>query len=461
MRIFLQQYLTEFDEGLSGDSYIDPIGTLIIWSAFGRQVFSNRINSISNDVRNYTLNLFHHFLIRKLVNDESAVLSRSLQNKYHGKDSLHFKQACLIFLENLFVYSILRHEKASELASGGILGISKARRSWEKENGDPTLKFTHEPDGQILVRQLGLGVSGRYKTPLMDIGFFDSSYNYNKLASHPRWAAAEQFITDRQNKLLSKLALKAYPFFKECVATLGHRGKLSFSEGMPDALSKAYAGAFASPAVVGGYARSFWLTQTELNSGAAGALLSVLETELADQLDPRQMLEQALRETLPHADRAKLREISQLEPFLSDCALLFTLMAAERTHTVADVVDHWHRFGRDDARLGPLAEGVKTHAGLPAVKGSAAAQRLTKLQRVANAEGLDQQIRLLSDYHAGVMRMRGQMSWLSVQDNGTIKVNARTLRRPDPAAWPPGAWYNGYYLPQFRSFVNGLKGDAT
>jgi hypothetical protein len=136
-------------------------------------------------------------------------------------------------------------------------------------------------------------------------------------------------------------------------------------------------------------------------------------------------------------------------------------MAAERTHTVADVVEHWRRFGRDDARLGRLAEDVKSHAGLPAVKGSAAAQRLTQLQRVANAEGLDQQIRLLSDYHAGVMRMRGQVSWLSVQENGTIKVNARTLRRPDPAAWPPGAWYNGYYLPQFRSFVNGLKGDAT
>lgn len=461
MSIFLDRYLTEFDEGLSGDSYIDPIGTLIIWSAFGRQVFSNRINSISNDVRNYTLNLFHHFLIRKLVNDDSAVLSRSLQNKYHGKESLHFKQACLVFLENLFVYSILRHEKANELTSGGILGISKARRSWEKDNGDPTLKFTHEPDGHILVRQLGLGVSGRYKSPLMDIGFFDSAYSYNKPAYQSRWIAVEQFITDRQNKLLSKLALTAYPFLKEGVATLGHRGKLSFSVGVPSVLSKAYAGAFASPAVVGGYARTFWLTQTELNSGAAGALLRVLETELADQLDPQQILEQAQQETLPPADRAKLRQISQLEPFLSDCALLFTLMAAERTHTVAEVVDHWHRFGRDDTRLGQLAEDVKTHAGLPAVKGSAAALRLTQLQRVANAEGLDQQIRLLSDYHAEVMRMRGQVSWLTVQDNGTIKVNARTLRRPDPVAWPPGAWYNGYYLPQFRSFVNGLKGDAT
>src|SRR6476646_5032715 len=107
MALFLDRYLTEYDESLAGESYIDPVGTLIIWSAFGRQVFSNRVNSISNDVRNYTLNLFHHFLVRKLVDDDGAELSSSLQHKYHSKDALPFKQACLIFLENLFVHSVL------------------------------------------------------------------------------------------------------------------------------------------------------------------------------------------------------------------------------------------------------------------------------------------------------------------------------------------------------------------
>ncbi|MFD2366716.1 hypothetical protein [Pseudoduganella sp. GCM10020061] len=458
MSSFLNRYLTEFDENLSGDSYIDPIGTLIIWSAFGRQVFSNRINSISNDVRNYTLNLFHHYLIRKLVNDDSVLLSKSLKNKYHGKDTLHFKQACLILLENLFVYSILRHENTGEVSPGGILGISKARRSWEKDSGKPTLRLTHEPDGHILVRQLGLGVSGRYKTPLMEIGFFDSSYNYNKPLSHQRWAAAEQFITGRENKLLAKLALEVYPFLRECVTTRSHRARLSFSDEVPVDLSKAYSGAFASPAVVGAYARSFWLAQTGLDSGAAGSLLQVLEADQDDELDARELLEQALEQTLHPTDQAKLQEISQLEPFLSDCALLFNLMAAERTHTVADVAAHWQRFGRDETRLEQLALNVSEHARLPAVKGSAAAQRLMQLQRVASAKDLDQQIRLLSEYHKWVMQVRRQQPWLSVDANGTIKVSARTLPRPAPADWPPGAWYNQYYLPQFKNFVSGMKG---
>lgn len=38
----LSQYLTEYDEDLSGDSQIDPLGVLTIWSAFGQEIFRNR-----------------------------------------------------------------------------------------------------------------------------------------------------------------------------------------------------------------------------------------------------------------------------------------------------------------------------------------------------------------------------------------------------------------------------------
>lgn len=36
----LSQYLTEYDEDLSGDSQIDPLGVLTIWSAFGQESFA-------------------------------------------------------------------------------------------------------------------------------------------------------------------------------------------------------------------------------------------------------------------------------------------------------------------------------------------------------------------------------------------------------------------------------------
>ncbi len=457
MTNFLDRYLTEYDSDLSPESYIDPVGTLIIWSAFGREVFKNRINSVSNDVRNYTINLFHQFLVRKLVNDDAVKLSSSLQRRYPSKQALKFKQACLIFLENLFVYSILQHEATEALETTGILGIANARRRWSRDEGNPILVFTHESAGQILVRQLSLGVSGRYKTPLMNIGFFDNDYHYNKPAGQARWADAEALIVGAQSSLLGKLERVAYALLTECVSKLRHGEKLLFAGSVPRKLTMAYARAFASSRVVGGYSRDFWLRQTGLNGGAAGALLGVLK-ETEESLPAKQVLEWALAREMETAERAKLQRIANLEPFLSDCSLLFTIMAAVRTHSIDDVAAQWKRFGRDEERLPRIAQPVVGHASLNAVKGSAAAHRLVQLQRVANAGSFGQQVRSLAEYHRAVMQSRGQVSWLDVEANDTIKVHARTLSLPDPKNWQPDAWYNEYYFPQFRHFVAGLLG---
>jgi hypothetical protein len=451
---FLDKFLTNYDEDLSFDSYIDPVGTLIIWSAFGRQVFRNRINSVSNDVRNYTVNLLHHFLVRKLANDDEVRLSPSLQRHYQSKDNLGFKQACLIFLENLFVYSMLRHGSRDGVETGGILGIVKARRQWHAADRNPVVRFTHEPSGQILARQLGLGVSGRYKTPLIEMGFFDSHYGYHRPAHQARWAEAENFIT-RPNSPLGKLQRVAYAFLKERVLKLHHGGTLLFGDDVDDKLKRGYAEAFPSPRAVGAYARRFWLDQTGLDEGAAGALLAVLEG--AQGLPPRRVLERALAREMEPSERAKLDRIAELEPFLSDCALLFTLMAGERTHSIGEVEKQWHLFRRGADRLPGLARQVAGHAREAAVKGSEAASRLSQLQTAAQAGCFEAQVRALAVYHGRVMRSRDQLSWLSVEEDGTIKVQARTLPRPDPDKWRPGDWSNGYYLREFESFVHGVQ----
>lgn len=458
MAPFWERYITEYDDSLSAESYIDPIGTLIIWSAFGRQIFKNRVNSISNDVRNYTLNLFHHSLVRKLERDDEATLSASLRQKYQSKNALLFKQTCLIFLENLFVYSILQHERSEGVESAGVLGISNARRRWDNPGGNPELVFTHELNGQILIRQLSLGVSGRYKTPLMEIGFFDNSYQYHKPAFQQRWAEAERLIVGDKKSLLHKLEIEAYSYLKKSVAELRHGGKLQFRDAVPPKLTTAYSRAFASPRLVGAYARNFWLRQTELDRGAAGALLKVLEAAASEDSEAEEVIRLAMQLDLPPGDRATLEHVAKLEPFLSDCTLLFTLMVAERTHSIEGVIKHWAQFGRHGHRLPELANQIRDYVSLPAVKGSEAGRRLAELLQVASAGNLEQQSIALAEYHRRVMLSRGQLPWLVVDERGIIKVNARTLRRPEPESWPPGAWYNQYYLPQFRNFVLGLQG---
>ncbi|WP_411886566.1 hypothetical protein [Polaromonas sp. YR568] len=461
MAFFLTPYLTEYDETLSADTYIDPIGTLIIWSTFGRQVFKNRVNSISNDVRNYTLNLFHHFLVRKLVADDAVQLSSSLQQKYGNKDALAFKQACLILLENLFVYSVLRHENLKDVKTAGVLGISKARRRWDQDEGDPVIVFTHETAGQILVRQLGLGVSGRYKTPLVEIGFFDSGYQYFRPAFQSRWSDAAAFVTGNSNDVLAKIEREAYAFLKAQLPKLRHKGALRFRIDVPEKLTKAYALAFSSPAAVGAYARQFWLRQTELDSGAAGALMKVLEAESGEALSSRRVVEKALKEDLQPLEKAKLDHIIKVEPFLSDCALLFTLMTRERKQSVGAVAVLWESFGRDGNRLPGLAQELTAIINLPALRGSEAGRRFSRLQQVAKAGDFESQVRALVKYHSDVMQARGQPVWLSIDNGGSITVHSRTATLVEPGTRRPGAWYNDYYVPQFRSLVKGLQGVGT
>jgi len=175
--MFLNKYLTEYNDSLSTESYINPLGMLVIWSSYGRKVFKNRVNSISNDVRNYTLNLFNHYLIRKLINEDSVDMSNALKSEFISKDNISFKYACIVYLEKLFVFSILAQEDQAGVDSAGVLGIVRARHLWG-DTKNPRLPFTKDTSDHILVRQLSLGVSGRYKTPLMEIGYFDNNYNY-------------------------------------------------------------------------------------------------------------------------------------------------------------------------------------------------------------------------------------------------------------------------------------------
>lgn len=460
MTSFISAYLTEYDDSLSGDSFIDPIGTLIVWSALGRQIFDNRVNSVSNDVRNYTLNLLHHHLVRKLVLDDEVQLSSSLRRQYGDKKSLAFKQACLILLENLFVFSVLRHEGMAGVETTGVLGISKARQRWEQNGEQTQLIFTHGSDGQVLVRQLGLGISGRYKTPLMKIGFFDSDYQYHLPKFQPCWSRAETFIC-HSSSALATLERKIYGFLKEHLPTLKHTGVIPFKH-VPSDLTKGYTKAFGSSPAVGAYARDFWLAETGLDTGAAGAIFNVLVADLDREAGARETVERAIEHAERPEDRDKLEQIARVEPFLADCALLFSLMTTTREQSVDAVARTWRdAFGRGDTQLPKLADRAGDITELPALKGTQAGDRFVALQHAAREDKTQEQIQALAKYHSKVMDLRGQPAWLSIDDGAKIKVHARTTAPPPPDLRPPGSWINNYYLPQFTSLVKGLQGVGT
>ena len=205
--LVLDSLLTEYDETISAELNIDPLGLLVIWSSYGQNIFQRRISSISNDVRNYTLNLFNHAVIRALVEDDGVELGRGLRSNPAyaggGTDSLAFKQACLIYLENLFTYSMIEAQNWPGVETVGVLGVSIARRRWGETKGHPRLLFSHQPDAHVLKRQNSLGVSGRYKTPLVEMSFFDSAYDYALPESGAQWQLVQAQLLAKSKPLHS------------------------------------------------------------------------------------------------------------------------------------------------------------------------------------------------------------------------------------------------------------------
>jgi hypothetical protein len=455
--MFLDKYLTEYDDSLSGESYIDPLGMLIIWSAYGQEIFRNRVNSISNDVRNYTLNLFNHYLVRRLTQDESVRLSKRLTDVYGGKDTLFFKYACLLHLENLFAFSILKHE-GKGVDSSGVLGISNGRRRWNEAEENPRLIFSHDKPGQLLVRQIGLGVSGRYKTPLMEIGYFDGNYHYHLPSAETLWQKAEAFIAD--NKSLHALADMLLEYMQEMLTQNSKQPETQFSA-IPEKLPSAYAKTFASSGSVGRYARDYWLSVTGLDTGAAGALLVVLDEnarrEQPEDFAPQRLMALTDRTALPPEERRKMEHIEQLEPFLADAMLLFTLLTHKKAQPLQAVSERWKNFGRDEQTLPRRAQGLRDNLNLLGVVKGAARARLNALLQLADATTLSDQIRLLVEYHGRVMAERGQQPWLTLVDTAA-KVHVRPMRKPSEDEWPNGVWYHSYYLPQFKWLVRGYQG---
>ena len=462
----LSQFVTDYDESLLGDTYIDPLGVLVIWSAFGGHVFRNRVNSISNDVRNYTLNLMNHRIIRDLIDDDSVVVSRALENAIGDKHSLSFRQACLIYLENLFSYSLISAESRAGVETGGILGGSKGRKAFEESKGNPELMLSHTKDAHLLVRQLSLGVGGRYKTPFMEIGFFDTYYHYHLPEADGLWERADQLFkkSDRLRSVYDAARAHLASLINNSTSKASSPPRYSFVD-VPLSLKQAYQDAYASPGKVGAETRAFWLELTGLDCGAAGALLHELDEHAANVgevlLEDQQLFRLAAKQCNELGDDDAVRIIQHiltLEPLLAEVDLLFTLSLHRRNQRMAEVETLWREMGRDETTLPKLAGRIRDFSSLiGAIKGTARA-RFEQLLQVASLGTLEEQLRALLEYHAGVMRSRGQFPWVAAKSADLIQVGARTQPLPDKEKRAPGHWVNHYYLPQFRNLVDGFRG---
>ena len=184
MNFELADIITDANKGIASSLYIDPLGMLVIWSSYGAAIFEKRVNSISNDVRNFSVNLMHHGVVQSLIADSSFVIPENLKSAIGDKKSAKFAQTCLLHLENIYVFSMLT-AKEKNVDTSGILGSNKGHKKLKDSENNPILIFTNKREGQILVRQLGLGVSGLSKGWELEL---PEGYEFLDKGNHPRTA---------------------------------------------------------------------------------------------------------------------------------------------------------------------------------------------------------------------------------------------------------------------------------
>jgi hypothetical protein len=459
--MYLNQFFTEYDDNITQSLNIDPLGMTMIWSSLGQAIFNNRVSSISNDVRNYTLNLVHHYVIKTLVDSADARLSGELEKVYGQTDSLAFKQTCLIFLENLFVFSMLEAEASSKgVQTQGILGASKARLKMSDGFPADSLPFTKEPFGQLLVRQLTLGVSGRYKTPFIELSFFDREFRYHLSSSTSQWAKAQTLI--QPDTGLYELVSKSVELLKEVIKQKKSIPTKDWQD-IPEDIKSQYVDCFASSEVVGSYSKDFWLQVTALDQKASGSLYKAIVEIDGSHFSAQAYFKRALELETDEQEKKKLNDIYQVEPFLAECELLFTVLMSKKVQTEKELYVTYRGLERDVSSIISLASRLTHLVG--SFSGSAS-KRYNALLSLGELDGTDTQENMtvlvdkLLQYHHDIMAQRGQSAWVEKDRQGKYRCYVTLRNLPKLEERPYKSWHHRYYLGQFSQLIRGLEGSS-
>ncbi len=121
-------------------------------------------------------------------------------------------------------------------------GINKARAKWHTSDKNPQLTFGHQKESELLTNQLALGTNGCYKSPMISMRFFTTTYDYDLPDSKPVWEAAEAFI--RQIPELHQLHTDVLTYLKSLMCEASKDALTLFFSNIPDSLKTRYVSVF-------------------------------------------------------------------------------------------------------------------------------------------------------------------------------------------------------------------------
>ena len=377
-------------------------------------------------------------VLYKFENEKSQYLEEALNQFSAYRNYYDVKAGLLIFMEDLMVYALMNQKE--NVDTRGILGSSKADDELSRNIGSFDLITLHaEKTKGVLVRQIQLGVSGRYKGPFMNMGLITKNFSYIQTEFSKvdrllmQWPEAVKLV-DKLIEILVKLVQESnhdYP-------------RATLDQYKNDAeLWSLYAECFKYEKVNTAL-KNYWEEKLGMKDGAAQSVYKQINKDTVQETSL--IFGKALKEEANEEEKVKIQKILDVEPLLSICTQVFYLLANTSVKHIEDVQNELEKL----SELLPLSN-VKylTHENA----------RLKMLyNHLDELKGGPQELATaVLDYHKKIMENRGGGAWVEL-DNGQLKhyIHQSTTRTTEEIL-SGGYWYHDYYFSAVSSIYNGLN----
>lgn len=443
-------FFTIPDPELTQESSFDPMGIMPIWMKYGQSLFHDKLTTIANDVRVFTFNLFHHYILFELFKKHGEEIEIA-KHKYKGwKTDADIKAGLLIFLEDLVAHIFyLEGSVRQDIDNIGILGYSKARQAHSSDSRNSVF-LTANKNAGLLKNQLNLGMTGRYKGPMMNMRYYDRTFSYIQ----EEWDQVARFIEKwtpaiQLKEQLTKLFLKQVFFASGKEAPLLPLQDIKSSR-LWRPVTDGYLSCFGKrklPLLV----KSYWKDKLGLNSGAPAVLYAIIATQRENPiLEHEKIFRRALKDLNKEPFEAqKIQRILDVEYFLSYSEYLARFLSQSSIKKISDVRVELQRMRAEIKNVA----GFVLDPDLP---------RLSELVKAMTTEGsLDEWLQSVLSYHRKISISRGGGAWFEIDESGILRHNFspnlnEKFNTIDKYLEHP-VWWHTYYLETLRSIYNSIQ----
>jgi hypothetical protein len=452
---------TDINDSLSIESSRDPMGMQVLWSFLGQRIFKQKLTTVANDIRNFTLNLINHSVIKEIALDHSF-------DSFWGTASSFYKtrneliRGLIIFLENLFIFSLISINESSEneqIETHGLLGYQKGIEKYENQGKNPKIiKIENSLDNDILKRQISLGVNGRYKGPFTQIGLLNKGFTYTGEIDK-NWENVEKEIFNQQELLpLKELRNELHKLTEKTLSSNKKNPEapsILFNDEQVKKLGKFYSNVFGEDKPYK-KTKEFWIEKLGLKEGPANILYDIMTEKIGKIIDSKELTPANYKNIFEQAKNqindAIFSEILMLEPILARLQFCFDYLMRRDVDTVPISQENFHLNNANGESDFLYKMNSYKNNGI-------FSKRIEQLYEIytsyfsGNRQGHDL-AKAIYEYHKTIMNERGGSPWFTIKGNNHIAHSGPTKNTIDENDYQ---WIHSYYLDTLKNIVDELE----